>query len=340
MVLSFTFPSKEFKKGRDPLAPVRARLEELDIKTVIPYIVDKTTHVVAGKRNTAKGLQALINGKYIVDNSFMDALVYATTPGNLDEPESQCPLEEDYDKNWPNALDHLPPQSKEPVSRSAEAFIPNPLRKEIFEGYTFVFCDQTQFETLQPPISNGGGKALHFVLDMGNTLAEDVVRYVKNVAGEKGVGEFEDGSEGKGVVVAKFGGAKGFEDWAAELQQQIALALDQRSIELNEFLEAILKIDASKLRRTLPEDTGDTVYNTQVNGPSSAHDRTTNGQTSSTKPETSQPSSRRGRTRGPIVSQFKGFGDGLDISVVSTQKKIIDGTPNGLSNGTSQHSSV
>ena len=320
--------------------PVRGRLEDLDIKAIIPYIVDKTTHVVASKRNTAKGLQALVNGKYIVDNSFMDALVYATTPGNLDEPESLSPLEEDFDGNWPNALDHLPPPSKEPGSRSAEAFAPNLARKEVFEGYTFIFCDQTHFETLQPPISNGGGKALHFAIDMGNTSAEDVIRYVKNVAGEKGLGEFEDGSEGKGVVVAKFGGTTGFEDWAIELQQRVALALDQRLIELNEFLDAILKNDASKLRRTLPEDTGEFSGNTQINGSTSPREPPANEQTSSTKPQASQPAVRRTRTRGAVVSQFKGFDDGFDASTISAQKKNPNGTLSGLLNGTLQHDPV
>ena len=267
VVLSFTFPTKDTKGGKDPLIPARSRLEELDIKTIVPYIADATTHVVAAKRNTAKGLQALINGKYIVDNSYLDALVYATTPGNLDEPESVSLLEEDYVANWPSPKEYLPAPGREPGQRPSELFDPNPDRREVFLGYTFVFCNLRQFENLQAPINNGAGKALLFTITSGETSAEEVIRYVKNVAGEKGLGEFEDGSEGKGVVVVRFQGDKGFEDWAIDLQNQIALTLDQRLIEQNEFLDAILINDATKLRRPLPqEDDNDTVAPPPMNG--------------------------------------------------------------------------
>ena len=253
-MLSFQFPTKRTKGTEDPLIAIRARLEDLDIKTIIPYIIDKTTHVVASKRNTAKGLQALINGKFIVQDSFLDAIVYATTPGNLDEPESLSPLEEDFDANWPNAKDHLPPPSKEPGQRSADLFAPNPGRGNVFDGYTFVFLEQLQLDTLHAVITNGGGKALLFNLVPGKTTAEEIVRFVKNAAGEKGMGEFEDGSEGKGVVVVKFRLISDFEDWTIQTQQRVALALDQRLIEQNEFLDVILTNDPSKLRRALPEE--------------------------------------------------------------------------------------
>ncbi len=253
VVLSFSLSSKELKGGKDPLVAIRNRVEDLDIKVVLPYIIEKTTHVVSSKRNTAKGLQALINAKYIVSNSFVDALVYVTTPGDLDEPESLSPLEEDFDGSWPDALQHVPPKGHEPNERPVEFFAPKAIRGNVFEGYTFVFCDQTQFESLQAPITNGGGKALQFELDPGKTSVDELVRYVKNVAGEKGVGEFEDGSEGKGVVVVKFR-SKEFPDWAAELCTRVALALDQRLIEQNEFMDAILTNDASVLRRPLLEE--------------------------------------------------------------------------------------
>lgn len=95
-VLSFSFSSKELK-ANDPLSRVRSRLEDLDIKAIIPYVVDHTTHVVQNKRNTAKGLQALVNGKWIVDESYVDALVYAATPSDLENLESLSPLEADFD---------------------------------------------------------------------------------------------------------------------------------------------------------------------------------------------------------------------------------------------------
>ena len=251
VVLSFTFPSRATKGGKDPLIPIRSRLEDLDIKTVIPYVVGKTTHVVAGKRNTAKCLQALINGVHIVNDSFMDAIVYATTPGNLDEPESLSPLEEDFDKHWPKAAEYLPPPSKEPGQRPAELFAPDPKRQNIFDGYTFVFGDQRQFESLQPPITNGGGKALFFEIQHSKTTAIEIVKYLKKVAGEEGLGAFHDGSRGRGVVFVRLLESNTFDEWTMKVQEEVILLTRQRLVEQNEFLDAILTNSASQLRRPI-----------------------------------------------------------------------------------------
>ena len=306
VVFTFSLSSKEMKKGNDPLNSYRIRLEELDVKVTIDYIIGQTTHVVAGKRNTAKGLQALINAKYIVSETFIDALVYATTPSNLDEAESLSPLEEDFEGNWPDEKRHLPAKSKEPSERPAEDFAPNAERGNVFEGYTFIFCDPTQFDALHNPIANGGGKALEFKLRPGMTSVEEIVRFVKNAAGEKGLGEFEDGSEGKGVVVIKFRGSKGFEDWAVDLDREVAQALDLRLIEQSEFLDAILANDASILRRPLlPVDVDSAAaFGATPNVPAKEIG-------DDPQPEVSQTPIKR-RPRGKIVSRFKGFDDDDD----------------------------
>lgn len=303
VVFTFSLSSKEMKKGNDPLNGYRIRLEELDVKVTIDYMIGQTTHVVAGKRNTAKGLQALINAKYIVSETFIDALVYATTPSNLDEAESLSPLEEDFESNWPDERQHLPAKSKEPSERPAEDFVPNVERGNIFEGYTFVFCDSTQFDALHKPIANGGGKALEFKLRPGMTSAHEIVRFIKNAAGEKGLGEFEDGSEGKGVVVVKFRCSKGFEDWAADLDREVAQALDLRLIEQSEFLDAILANDASILRRPLlPAEADSAVASAAVlHAPANEVDE-------ALEPKPSLTPVKR-RPRGKIVSRFKGFDD-------------------------------
>ena len=240
------------KDGKDPLVDIRGKLEQLDIKTIIPYIAGTTTHVIQTKRNTAKGLQALINAKYIVTNAFTEALIEATTPTDLNEDESMSLLEEDFDKYWPNALEFLPAKSKEPNERPAEYFAPNSERQNIFEGYSFVFCDQVQFETLLPPITNAGGKAFKFQLQLGVSTVNDIVRFVKEHAGEKGLGEFEDDSAGKGIVVVRFrGGNDEYQQWALDLGNQVALTLGQRLIEQSEFMDAILTNNAKMLRRPL-----------------------------------------------------------------------------------------
>ncbi|KAL8804292.1 MAG: hypothetical protein Q9182_002657 [Xanthomendoza sp. 2 TL-2023] len=313
VVLSISFGAKETKAGKDPLAPLQNRLEHTDIKIVSPYIIGKTTHVIQGKRNTAKGLQALINSKYIVDESFADALVYATAPTDFDHDESLTPLEEDFKQYWPDPMQHVPPKGKEPNERPVEAFAPNPGRANVFEGYTFVLCEKAQFESLQGPITNGGGKAMMFSLKSRQTTTEELVRYVKGVAGEKGLGELEDGSEGKGVVVVKFRGGKDDFEWAAELVRTASLALDLRFIEQNEFMDAILMNDASVLRRPLEVARDDDQAESNSNLPAIQNGAAAI-QESRPEPEISQPPPQR-RPRGLIKSRFKGFSEDSDDDI-------------------------
>lgn len=251
VVLSFSFSSKEMR-AEDPLAKVRGRLESLDIKTIIPYLVGQTTHVVQSKRNTAKGLQALINGKYIVQNSYIDALIYATTPTDFENDASASPLELDFDSAWPDPTEHLPPAGNEPISRPAEAFAPKPSRLNVFEGYTFVFGDPSQFENLQAAINNGQGKALLYQIKDGETTADELVQFMRSAAGNKGVGAERE--ESGGVVLVRFRSKGQFEPWSIGLGNEVALATDQRVIEQREFLDAILGNDASPLCRSLPRE--------------------------------------------------------------------------------------
>ncbi|KAI9843373.1 MAG: hypothetical protein M1838_002648 [Thelocarpon superellum] len=317
VVFSFSFSSKE-QKQLDPLVAFRARLEPLGIQAISPYVVGATTHVVASKRNTAKGLQALIHAGYIVDSSFVDAIVDAATAQDPNDPESPCRLEEDYDSAWPDALQHLPAQSKEPSERPAAFFAPDKKRARVFDGYTFVFCDQSQFDNLQAPITNGGGKALLFQVDEGKTSPEEIVRFVKAAAGEKGLAEFEDGSEGKGVVVVRFRGKKKFEEWSIEVGNEVARSLDQRLIEQSEFLDAILVNDARGLRKPLPEEDDQHV----VPAPRTAQAASLEAQQppvvgmpdNGDAPVESQeePLAKRIKSRRIVQSMFKGFDDGFD----------------------------
>lgn len=252
-VFTFSFSSKEH--NADPYTNLYKTFGPLDIKVLIEYECEYTTHLIAKKRNTSKGLQALINGKYIVHNdSFIKAVVAAATS----DGEGPAPLEEDFEANFPDPLQYLPPRGEEPTQRDATAYEPNPTRQDMFDGYTFVFYERRQFNNLLAPITEGRGKALLREAIPNETTVDDFVEYVKNVAGEKGLGAFEDGSEGKGVVVVRFNPVKGAgTEWFADFGRRIALRLDHRLIEQNEFLDAILGNDASVLRRPLePEPSG------------------------------------------------------------------------------------
>lgn len=320
VVLTLSASSKQVR-GEDPLAHVRSRLEDLDIKTTMDYIVDHTTHVVQRKRNTAKGLQALVNGKYIVDDSYIDALVYAATPGDLENDESLCPLETDFESAWPDPNEHLPPPGKEPTERPATAFAPNSGRLNVFEGYTFIFGDLAQFENLQGPINNGQGKALFYQVEDGVTTAADIVRFMKKAAGRKGVGS-ERHSSG-GVVLVRFRSKGDLEQWSIEVGNEVALMTDQRVIEQREFLDAILGNDASPLCRTLPTEEG----SSQISASTPAIEAEQTNQraisvvsesASPPDPQPSQPSTARAknpRVRA-YISKMKTFDDGFDMESV------------------------
>jgi Second BRCT domain on Nijmegen syndrome breakage protein/FHA domain len=251
LVLSFFLTSKE-KKNANALEPKRALLEPLDIKTIQPFVSNQTTHVVAPKRNTVPCLQALITGKYIVDNSYVDALVFATTPEDLEEDENLCPLEKDFDAAWPDPTQHLPSKGREPTSKPAEAYAPNPARETIFEGWTFVFLEPGQYENLLPAITTGHGKALLYSLEPGTTTADDVITYMRNAAGEKGFGSFDSSSDSGGVIMVKATLKAEWAQWCDELANEVALKLDQKYIDQADFLDAILSNDASALRKAVP----------------------------------------------------------------------------------------
>lgn len=238
-------------KAKDPLKAQRDRLEQFDIKVVPEYVTDATTHVIASKRNTAKGLQALINGKYIVDEGFIDAVVYAATPVELAQEENLSPLEQNFDTAWPNATDYLPPAGKEPTLKPPESYRPALERMNVFQDYSFVFGDEAQFNVLMPVITAGHGKALLFNVVYGETTAEQAVTFMQNSAGDKGFGDFQNATENGGVIMVRWKSNEKWRTWTTDFMKSVSLALGQQSIEQGEFLDAILANNAKQLRRTV-----------------------------------------------------------------------------------------
>ena len=248
-VLTFNLLKKEVKSGL--LRVKQARVEAFDIKATSDFISEHTTHVVANKRNTAKGLQALITGKYIVSESYIDALEYATTPTHLSQEENLSPLELDFDTAWPNPDDHLPPPGKEPTSRPVESYRPDPSRSNVFEGYTFVFGDQNQYDNLLPVVTSGHGKAILFKVINGESSADDLLQFLRNASGSKGNNHFQR-EDGGGAILVRWTGKDDVQQWTNTLINEVALKMDQRAIDQSEFLNAILANETSLLKEPIP----------------------------------------------------------------------------------------
>jgi nibrin len=346
VALSFSYPSRLIGGDDDPIVTFQYRLEPLDIKTLHDYVVGQTSHVVAGKRNTAKGLQALVNAKPIVTEAYIDTLVSATTrTSNPVDPDNPLPshLESDFDGNWPNESAFVPSAGKEPFPRPATDFQPNADRNDIFKGFTFVFLDSAQFEQLQDFINDGHGKALLYEVDPPKTTVEQVVEYVTNVSGYEDIDDAQSTSQAtRGVVVIRLRAKGKHTDYLTNLQQQVDLRLGLRSVEQNEFLDVILQNDVTPLRRPLMDEEDShpkeaSIEKGERQRPSSPPRQTTDQlanepqspvaeikappssppgkdmpvsvkKPAPVEPAPSGPSRRRGR-RGITTSRFKGFDD-------------------------------
>lgn len=272
-VMTFMLSKKEIKNG--DLKTRQDRVKDLDIRAVADYLTEHTTHLVATKRNTAKGLQALIEGRPIVTDAYIDALIYASTPIDLQEEENLCPLETDFDDAWPDPTPHLPPPGKEPTDKPAEAYKPDSARAKVFDKYTCIFFDQTQYDTLLPPITTGHGKALLLKVDAGSTTIEDgenFVRKASNNIGRTIIVNVNENDESK--------------SWLADYIDQLCAKFDQEPASQSDFLDAVLAVNAAQLRKSRRPTTStssDQDHRNHVNGSKVANGTLTNGHSSAHK---------------------------------------------------------
>lgn len=325
----FSFPSlpRASRQLEDPLTEQRQFLEPLGIKCVVDYIAQFTSHLVAKKRNTPTTLQALVNARYIVTDEYLKEV----------QSMSLEALEQDFAANWPSEKPYSPPPANEPNPRPNKSpdFLPNSKRSEMFSQYTFIFSDPGQHANLMPTITGGGGKALCHEVDSQNPDAEDLMSYVREVAGKKSDRGFKLSQQPKskgGIILVRIGG---FKDYMPNFYDRVDSALDQSSIEQNELLEAILDADADKLKRPaqvshIAEDT-----NMENRAQSSAVRQGSQSPSvrrqsrriateppsatpESATPEVSQqePTTTKRRGRKPLTqTKFKGF-DEIDINAL------------------------
>ncbi|KAI5808580.1 hypothetical protein DFH27DRAFT_539675 [Peziza echinospora] len=236
-IFSFSLSTKE-KKEKKIMGQRQSKVEKYDIKT-LEVFTPSTTHVVASKRNTAIGLQALVNARYLVTEDYLDAIVKVAAPNSGSNNKSL--LEDDFDLHWPNPMDYVPASSNEPNPREKEVFAPNPERQNIFEGWTVIFCEQVQYENFLGPITDGGGKLERYDLVVGQTTARNLVDFV------------EKRSNGNTAIV-RFRGKGPTEEWCNQLSAQVSEILNLRMVEQNEFLDIILTCDPNRLRKPLEEE--------------------------------------------------------------------------------------
>ncbi|KAF2110131.1 hypothetical protein BDV96DRAFT_221309 [Lophiotrema nucula] len=310
----FTYASKESKESKTR----SSKLHALDIKTTVDFVFDQTTHVVSQKRNLPKVLQGLVAGVPIITGDFLDAIVQAATP-NVESSEpigyAPCKLEEDFDAYWPKEKEYIAPSGAEPVSRPEQMLEPDPARAEVFSGLTFVFLDEGQYKSLHDPIAGGKGKALLFNLQPGETTVNEYVEFVRNASGEKRSSKARSGI--LPVVTVRPNFPDGLEEWATSFVIGIEQALNQRSIQQNEFLDAIITNDASSLQKPPSEVEAASSMPASVRNGSPMRDITTSvqskapAQTPTEEAVPTQESNKRKRPirRGATASRFTGFDD-------------------------------
>lgn len=257
VILTCTNVSKKKNKGKDRDAEFEDSLEGkkqqvfdagLDVKIVNDYVMNRTSHVVGKKRNTAISLQALVQGRWVVGYGFLDALTKAT---RKEDKNATLPVELDFDAHWPHEQDYIiEAGANEPQPRPNHYLLPRAERAEVFQGYTFVFLSQSQYNQLLPVVTAGGGKGLIFVVTLGQTKVSEVVDYIREVAGRKNDMNFKLSQQDRtsGIVVVRLN-----EHGRNEFAEKVDLALDQRGFEQNRLLDVILTLDTSDLRKELPE---------------------------------------------------------------------------------------
>ncbi|KAJ4420259.1 hypothetical protein N0V82_004470 [Gnomoniopsis sp. IMI 355080] len=318
VVFSFSFTKAEVEQA-NALVTVQQALEPLDIKYVTDNRANGFTHLVSKKRNSSRVMQALINCQLIVSQAFTDAVVRAAVPEPDQNGVDTSPLEQDFEAHWPDAAKFVPngPEGKD------IAFAPDERRREVFEGYTFIFYDK-RYENVLPVITAGKGKALLRKVVPRQTNVDDFVRYVKSIAGEKGLGEFEDGSEGKGVVVVRYTPTGDGEEelWYRQFFNEFALRLDHRPIEIRDLLFAVLDVEPEQLRRPLLLEPTPREPGTQHQDPPAAFvnqttamevDEVPQSPVIEESPSPPPPPARRVRQgRVAAQSRFKSFDVGLD----------------------------
>jgi hypothetical protein len=257
---------------------VREKVEPFGVNLSPTLQPDSTTHIVGRTRNTPPILEGLVRGKYIVAESYIDALVAAMTatasPGSTATQALKSPLEMDFDANLPDPMEHVPPPGREPLPRPAEFLRPSARRANMFGGVSFIFYEDDQRAALRGPIEVGQGKTILYPdFSVGSTTAEHISAFVKKT---------RNAADCHKVVVVRppLNDEPGPTlDWKRSFLQAVDLTLGQRSIVQNELLDAILTCDVDALCQPLQDMSGSRGASTQRPSQASSVPPNTQGRT-------------------------------------------------------------
>ncbi|KAG5518961.1 hypothetical protein PMAC_002492 [Pneumocystis sp. 'macacae'] len=200
------------------LKDIQPLVEVYGIKITKEYS-EKTTHVISKQRNTAKNLQALIYGAFVVTNSYINELI-----------ETISLIELNFDHGFPNPQKHVPPDNiYSTINASPEDFMPDNKRRHLFQGLTFIFFDEKQYLNLSPPINAASGKAV-FCKETSNV--EQIIVFMQNHFNAIAVSPLKDSYY---INVAS---------------KRVKMNL----INQDDFLEPILKLDLSLFKKNIYEN--------------------------------------------------------------------------------------
>jgi hypothetical protein len=266
-----------------------------------------------------KVLQGLLAGAHIVTSGFLNAVISAGALQDAsDENYKASKLEEDFQTWWPNEREYIPPVGTEPVPQPEQLLEPDEQRSELFSGLTFVFLNESQYASLQEPLAAGGAKSHFFDIQYGETTIEEYVEFVRSIAGKKPRGRSSPTERLPVITIRLTNYPEGMEQWATDFVTDVDQALNQRSIQQNEFLNAILTKDTSSLQRppTELEPSSSVPMGNSQESLTQRRDPATRSRSVSVAPETKPPSEEpanvipRKRTRRAVTqSRFTGFDD-------------------------------
>ncbi|KAI5285064.1 hypothetical protein KEM54_000864, partial [Ascosphaera aggregata] len=227
---------------------LRAKLTPADVKLILDYLPGVTTHVLQTQRNSKWTLQALIDGVHIVSPAFVDAIAYATTPANVEDPYSHCPMEDDFDGSFPLPDFYLPAKTNDELAIPDIAMMKDQKRRNMFEGYTFVFTDERRFTELLPAITTGHGKAVLFEVQKGHISGREVADYMRSLAERKGVQLDRDS---KIALVELDKADADTAAWAYKTEKGIMRLTGLKPIKPTDFLRAAITSDSNILLQTI-----------------------------------------------------------------------------------------